>query len=253
MTYTAGYIGHDATPNSLDADGVWDISEMCRAKRDGIWPYDIAPDANLELLVDARHYLGSGTTLTDLSGKGNHGTIQSGVTFNSNGWFEFNGSTGYISFPLVTSAQTNVTIMALARVSSASTSGCLVSNGRANGYAYGVGLNSMDNNGNDLIAVYPYIAWFDSNTAVGTGWKVLTLTIDAAEDPDLYSDTSLVFSGANNITSVTTGTYIGRTIGDEPSGPRGWDGDIEAVAIYSKLLSTEEFEHNVNAWLARHA
>ena len=54
---------------------------------------------NLVLCVDAantKSYGGSGTTWTDLSGKGNNGTIIN-ATFNSDGYFAFDGSGDYVT------------------------------------------------------------------------------------------------------------------------------------------------------------
>ena len=46
-------------------------------------------------------YAGTGTTWTDLSGKGNHGTLVNGVTYNSanQGYLVFNGNGPYVSLP----------------------------------------------------------------------------------------------------------------------------------------------------------
>jgi hypothetical protein len=57
----------------------------------------------LVLNLDASNtisYAGSGTTWTDLSGSGNHGTLINSPTYNSSngGYFVFNGSTQYVSF-----------------------------------------------------------------------------------------------------------------------------------------------------------
>lgn len=59
---------------------------------------------NLVLDLDAANtssYPGSGTTWTDLSGKGNHGTLVNGPTFSSanGGSIVFDGTNDYISFP----------------------------------------------------------------------------------------------------------------------------------------------------------
>jgi hypothetical protein len=44
-------------------------------------------------------YAGTGTTWTDLSGKGNHGTLVNSVTYNSAGYLVFNGNGPYVSLP----------------------------------------------------------------------------------------------------------------------------------------------------------
>lgn len=46
--------------------------------------------------ADANSYSGSGTAWTDLSGKGNNGTITN-ATFNSDGYFAFDGSGDYVT------------------------------------------------------------------------------------------------------------------------------------------------------------
>ena len=44
-------------------------------------------------------YAGTGPTWTDLSGKGNHGTLVNGVTYNSAGYLVFSGNGPYVSLP----------------------------------------------------------------------------------------------------------------------------------------------------------
>jgi hypothetical protein len=44
-------------------------------------------------------YSGSGTRWTDLSGKGNHGTLVNSVTYNSAGYLVFSGNGPYVSLP----------------------------------------------------------------------------------------------------------------------------------------------------------
>lgn len=66
-------------------------------------PIAVRPE-NTTMVLDAkspRSYSGSGTTWIDSSGRGNHATINStGVTYNSNGYFTCDGSTGYINTPI---------------------------------------------------------------------------------------------------------------------------------------------------------
>jgi len=63
-------------------------------------PVAVRPE-NTTMVLDAKSpksYSGSGTVWRDSSGKGNHATINStGVTYNSNGYFTCDGSTGYVN------------------------------------------------------------------------------------------------------------------------------------------------------------
>ena len=73
---------------------------------------------NLILALDAaniKSYPGSGTTWTDLSGKGNNGTLVNGPTFNSgnSGSIEFDGTNDSISLgPQINSdiTETDITV-----------------------------------------------------------------------------------------------------------------------------------------------
>ncbi len=56
--------------------------------------------SGLMLALDARNpqsYPGSGTTFYDLSGRNNHFSIANGTSFNSGGWFNFDGTDDYMN------------------------------------------------------------------------------------------------------------------------------------------------------------
>jgi hypothetical protein len=58
----------------------------------------------LVLALDAgskKSYPGSGTNITDLSGNGNNGTLTNGPTFNSNGYWNFDGVNDRIATPVL--------------------------------------------------------------------------------------------------------------------------------------------------------
>ena len=62
--------------------------------------------SGLVLCLDAgnpKSYPGSGTTWTDLSGRGNHGTLVNGPTFNSanGGSIVFDGSNDYVELTAI--------------------------------------------------------------------------------------------------------------------------------------------------------
>jgi hypothetical protein len=138
----------------------------------GIWNLNAVYENNLRppivtsgmiLHLDASNpssYPGSGTTWTDLSGAGNNGTIQSGVTYNSGGYFSFNGTTnGYVSMPLLTTSITNITMLALVNMP-ASDGGAIFYNGSTAGYGFGTGSTSFDDAGNDIIGLFQAVRYY---------------------------------------------------------------------------------------------
>ena len=57
------------------------------------------PSEGLSLLLDAanvKSYPGSGTSWFDLSGNSNTGTLTNGPTYNSDGYFAFDGTNDYV-------------------------------------------------------------------------------------------------------------------------------------------------------------
>jgi hypothetical protein len=85
-------------------------------------PY-IIKDSSLVLLVDAadrNSYPGSGTTWYDVSGNGNHATLYNGPTWNSLGYFSFDGSNDYADISLNLRNSDN-TVLVMGRYTSATT------------------------------------------------------------------------------------------------------------------------------------
>jgi hypothetical protein len=78
---------------------------------------------SLVLLIDAANrnsYPGSGTTWYDISGNGNHATLYNGPTWNSLGYFGFDGSNDYADIPGLNLSSLNNTVMVIGRYVSAS-------------------------------------------------------------------------------------------------------------------------------------
>lgn len=215
--------------------------------------YSIVKDS-LALHIDAldrRSYPGSGSTIYDISGNGRHGTIQSGVTFNRSGFFSFNNSSSaYISFPLVTTAITNVTLQALVEMP-ASEGGTIFYNGSSGGYGVGVGESTFDNAGNDAIGLFQGIRWIDTNIKWGIGWMLVTLTLDASSVPRFFKDDVLLggFSGTAPSTP-NTNTLLGMDIANSA---RGFSGKIAWAAVYTKQLVLAEISQNFYALRDRYS
>ena len=224
---------------------------------------DTAPSIvtdGLVLNLDAANqssYPGGGSTWTDLSGRGNNATLINGPTYNSanGGSIVFDGVDDYATGNTnITLGTTNVSINCWVNISTTSKKGAFlkVGSGGTSGYALGVGNNTMDSNGNEILALFTQRAWVETNASYGTGWKYVTLILNASSVPSIYVNSILIgsYSGTNPI-SPTSFYYIGRNIGDEPSGARAFNGNIAQVSIYNRALTAQEIQQNFNALRSR--
>ncbi|HUS83919.1 MAG TPA: hypothetical protein VMX56_02150 [Anaerolineales bacterium] len=103
------------------------------------------------------------------------------------------------------------TVWVVAHINDATTHGVFFGVGNsANGWKMGVGLSTLENDGNDLIILFDGIRWNDSNDLIGTGGHLLTVKFDnytplwwidgvflgsAAGTPNAPAGLSLVGSG----------------------------------------------------------
>ena len=199
-----------------------------------------------------RSYPGTGVTWTDLSSSGKSGTGQTGVTYSSlnSGKFILNGAeSGYFSIPLVTTTITNVTMCCWVNITTTSLRGPFIVNGSFTGYAIGVGSDSYDTFGNNLIALFPGNRWIGAGVSLGLGWKHVAITLDGSSLPRIYLNGQLINSYAGiNPRVPTTATYIGREVGGENVGiTRAFGGEIGMAQMYNRQLSDAEILQNYNA------
>lgn len=147
---------------------------------------------------------------------------------------EFDGTNDHMSCSNLFIAAGTGTILAVIYLSSTSEKGAVAGAGiQDHGWHFGVGGSSFDNSGNDFIAIYSTIKWVDSNDAIGTGTKLLTLKMSS------YSMTMYI-NGTQNHTSApsTALPTTGMTIGGEGTG-RCFTDHISEVVYYESALSDE--------------
>lgn len=141
----------------------------------------------------------------------------------------------------------DATVFCSFHLGTASTHGALVkvggnrpeSGGIGTGYAMGVGANTLDINGNDLIGLFEDVRWIDTNQAIGTGNHTAALVLNAGT-PSFYLDGALVGSyGGSGANAPTVVTHIGGYL-NEISDDRQPDADIYAALLYTRALSTRE-------------
>lgn len=210
--------------------------------------------SGLTFCVDAgniKSYPSSGTTWNDLSGNNKHGTLVNGPTFSTTagGSIVFDGTDDYVSSSFSTTATTNITLQCWVNITDTSKKGAFMRIGSGgDGYAIGVGNNTMDSLGNEIIGLFPNIRWIDTNTNYGTGWKFVTFMLNASSVPSIYVNTTLIgsYSGIAP-TAPTPGLYIGRVVGNEEPGiQRAFQGNIATGIVYNRTLSTQEVLQNFN-------
>jgi hypothetical protein len=183
----------------------------------------------------------------------NNGTVTSGTLTTdrkgqSNSAYSFTGSTGSNIFITNTFGlgNTNATISCWVNLASTSLRGAFVKIGdnqvgTNNGFGIGVGSNTMDVSGNELLGVYEGIRWIDTNQAIGTGWHHVAITIDGSSLPRMYLDGALLnsYAGTAPAAPTTSKTWIGGYT-SSTSVNRHVNGVVDDVKVYNRQLSDAE-------------
>jgi hypothetical protein len=204
--------------------------------------------SGLVLCLDAanvRSYSGSGTSWSDLSGLGNTFTI-TGATYNSAGYFSFNGTSQYMSCASPSFSLTNK-----ATVSVWLKPGSGQGDGTYNGlFSYGPRtcagstlLMSMNSSYGPTMA-----KWCDDFTSPSTNmnttsWWNYTLVLNGTSVA-FYLNGTGAGSGTVGSTNIGSGTAA---IGSTDLYGRLFKGDITLVSLYNNALSAAEVSQNFNA------
>ena len=202
--------------------------------------------------ADRNSYPGSGTTWTDLSGRGNTGTLTNGPTYSSanGGSFVFDGVDDYVN-TAYTLPNTNYTISTFFNFTGSLTSQfnrglfSTYSTGNYNGIYVGTMGQFSDSSsnmwffrdGNNSYSI-PYI--FEVNKWYQVVFVVSSGTIS------LYINSTLV-SQISGTTTHQDVLNIGRTRFDS----NYWVGRIPQTTIYNRALTAAEVQQNFNALRGR--
>jgi hypothetical protein len=189
-------------------------------------------------------YPGTGTTIYDLSGNGNNGTLVNGVGYNqtNGGVLTFDGVDDYVISSTPNLSATNNTVMGAARYTGTSPHGRMI-NAVNNNWLLGHWTNSTEN-------------YYAEGTVYGisagpndTNWRIYTGTGDISGDSwGFYVNNSLIaqnnagVQGPNGI-SIGAQTYISFT---EPS-----TGQFSFVLVYNRVLTATEMTQNYNYFKGR--
>jgi hypothetical protein len=197
----------------------------------------------LSLCLDAansKSYPGSGTTWTDLSGRGNNGTLVNGVGYNS-------GNLGSLSFDGVNDYANNGAI---------TTGGKISVNSWIKINTGGILQHIVDSSSNSwhlaiLIDNRPYFwngsTYHQSAQILSTStWYMITGV--QSSTLDIYVNGVLSQSLSSNVNITTNNVNLGRW----QNGGRQYNGNIAQVSIYNRALTAQEIQQNFNATRSRY-
>jgi hypothetical protein len=212
----------------------------------------------LVLALDAanvKSYPGSGTTWTDMSGLGNHGTLVNSPTY-SNGSIVFNGTTQYInvgSQPLQNNS--SFTISTFVQFTNFNTGGyqSIIDSGNFGTGTIGYCL-AKDNLNNLFVAVNSGYSSVNTNVTNNTWYEfaatasfgspyILKIYINGVERSVVGSGVSSTLTISQNLvrsfTNYNLATYT--------------SGSQSSLKIYNRALSAAEIQQNFNALRGRYS
>jgi len=226
----------------------------------GVYAGPDVSESGLVLALDAansKSYPGSGTTWTDLSGRGNTGTLVNGVGYNSSnlGSLSFDGGDDYgvINDNSVIKPVNQITVSTFIYPTLTSYSNCRI----FGDWHQASGLDRWI-----LYANGSSISWYMRTQTTGeggtTGWSIInnqwvSLTgVYNGTNQDLYVNGNFFSrrpcSGTMNSGNGSTPIRFGR---QETTGG-GFQGNIAQVSIYNRALSAAEITQNFNATRSRY-
>ena len=209
----------------------------------------------LVLALDAansKSYPGSGTTWTDLSGRGVIGTLTNmdGTNFNSanGGSLVFDGTNEFVqcSGSITVTAATFI-VWIRRNGNQAQYDGILFSRG-----ASVTGMNFQSNNQlgyhwNDAVSTYN---WQSGLLIPDLSWCMVVVSVTSSSvTAYLYQASGL--TTATNTVSHATSTLDDIKIGQDDAGGRFLNGSISQALIYNRALSATEIQQNYNALKGR--
>jgi hypothetical protein len=234
----------------------------------GRFDYDqLVIDSSLVLWLDADNrisYPGTGTAITDLSGKNTTGTMLAGVTYNASGWFDFNHlsteATGWNSYvnagnPASLQLGSEITLETWINPDSVALEGNMVSKGSNDGYRYRIGSSGQlqfivlgaANNISSAAGVVANGAWSHCVvTGNSTGLRAYVNGVLVASNSTAYYITPSQIAVGNFTIGMDLYTPGGQNLSAER-----FDGKIAVCRVYNRALSAPEVLQNYNVTRAR--
>jgi len=223
----------------------------------------IIPTSGLSLWLDAGNvasYPGSGSTWYDLSGNNNNGTLTNGAVYDSlgGGSIYFDGTNDYVTFSSVTGmplGNSNYTIITFFTSPTMIRRNGLILWGTTGSSKQVNAMRTLDTseNGNTQGGLLNY--WWANDLAVNTqltnnAWYEAVATYNGSTRT-IYKNNVSVGSGSANTANVTNQSTlaVGRVYG---AAFEYMLGNIAAVIVYNRTLSTDELTQVFNAYKGRY-
>ena len=204
--------------------------------------------------ADPRSYPGSGSTWTDLSGRGYTGTLVNATYSNANGGnIVFNGTNSKVTFP-----STNIPINGVATISLwfKSTSGTVYQNmfdTPDNSSGVWITLNGGSVQPGLITAGWSTLSNYLTASYSANTWYNLVLVGDNNVGASLYLNGTLVASNTiKNVPSIIdlNTSRLGNVDGDRAS--EWFSGNISNFSVYNRALSAAEIAQNYDALKVRY-
>lgn len=205
------------------------------------------------VLLDAADPLSysSGSTWFDRSGVNNNGTIN-GANYDSSGYFDFDGSNDYISIPLVTSSNNNITIECWFNSDDVNQSGqMIIYNGSdLNANGYGLAINTESTTSGNIFVLYGGLVWIDTGvTASSNTWYHLSMTISGTTLRVYLNGSQIFTTTVSNPNTPTLHTEVGR---NDYNAARYFNGKISIIKIWDRVLNSIDISSEWNRYKGRY-
>jgi hypothetical protein len=204
----------------------------------------------LVFAVDAantKSYPGSGTTIYDLSGNGNNGTLTNGPTFDSDGYITFDGSDDVIIGPNINPP--SITVEVWKKWTTVSDDWLITNQvsptDSSKGYYIRIDSPSYDMR---FYAGTGGSAKIVATTIELNKWYHVVGNIDA-NSTNLYVNGELVSTTSGGIIDYTG--VQGLTIGADNTNQRNTPGPVGPIKIYDRALTAQEVLQNYNSLKSR--
>ena len=197
-------------------------------------------------------YPRSGTTFYNLGNSGGNGTLENSPSFDSDGWFDFDGVDDFIALPsdiaTALNGEEEASVCIWIKLNNQSNGVGDTGIIQLSGYTSGNGNLYFYSNGYtylDIFRTSRVEQVFLNSSVTATDWHLLTVTTTSGTNGwKCYINTTLKKQATGDSTvSVNNSIHGGLSLG-ENSGGRYTYGDIASCYIYDKALTTTEIATN---------